>query len=204
MAIIATYSALQTAVANYLARSDLTSQIQDIFIPFAENRLRRELRTNEMLEYTTLPLVSNVATLPADFLEMRDLHFDGNPVDDIVYQSPDLFFRNRLTKTSGMVVYFTILANEIHFAPTPNVSSDLQILYYKKPAYLSDSNTSNIFLSNYPDALLYAALAEAETYLMNDARIATWANLYDRSVQNIYSSDMGKNTPNTSIAVVAR
>lgn len=204
MAIIATYSALQTAVANYLARSDLTSQIQDIFIPFAENRLRRELRTNEMLEYTTLPLVSNVATLPADFLEMRDLHFDGNPVDDIVYQSPDLFFRNRMTKTSGMVAYFTILANEIHFAPTPNVSSDLQILYYKKPAYLSDSNTSNIFLSNYPDALLYAALAEAETYLMNDARIATWANLYDRSVQNIYSSDMGKNTPNTSIAVVAR
>jgi hypothetical protein len=204
MAIIATYSALQTAVANYLARSDLTSQIQDIFIPFAENRLRRELRTNEMLEYTTLPLVSNVATLPSDFLEMRDLHFDGNPVDDIVYQSPDLFFRNQMTKTSGMVVYFTILANEIHFAPTPNVSSDLQILYYKKPAYLSDSNTSNIFLSNYPDALLYAALAEAETYLMNDARVATWANLYDRSVNNIYSSDRGKNTPNTSIAVVAR
>ena len=204
MAIIATYSALQTAVANYLARSDLTSQIQDIFIPFAENRLRRELRTNEMLEYTTLPLVSNVATLPSDFLEMRELHFASNPVDDIVYQSPDLFFRNRLTQTSGQVWYFTILGNEIHFAPTPNVSSDLQILYYKKPAYLSDSNTSNVFLANYPDALLYAALAEAETYLMNDARVATWASLYDRSVNNIYSSDRGKNTPNTSIAVVAR
>jgi len=204
MAIIATYSALQTAVANYLARSDLTSQIQDIFIPFAENRLRRELRTNEMLEYTTLPLVSNVATLPSDFLEMRELHFASNPVDDIVYQSPDLFFRNRLTQTSGQVWYFTILGNEIHFAPTPNVSSDLQILYYKKPAYLSDSNTSNVFLSNYPDALLYAALAEAETYLMNDARVATWASLYDRSVSNIYISDRGKNTPNTSIAVVAR
>jgi len=204
MAIIATYSALQTAVANYLARSDLTSQIQDIFIPFAENRLRRELRTNEMLEYTTLPLVSNVATLPSDFLEMRELHFASNPVDDIVYQSPDLFFRNRLTQTSGQVWYFTILGNEIHFAPTPNVSSDLQILYYKKPAYLSDSNTSNVFLANYPDALLYAALAEAETYLMNDARVATWASLYDRSVSNIYISDRGKNTPNTSIAVVAR
>lgn len=204
MAIIATYSALQTAVANYLARSDLTSQIQDIFIPFAENRLRRELRTNEMLEYTTLPLVSNVATLPADFLEMRELHFASNPVDDIVYQSPDLFFRNRLTQTSGQVWYFTILGDEIHFAPTPNVSSDLQILYYKKPAYLSDSNTSNVFLANYPDALLYAALAEAETYLMNDARVATWASLYDRSVQNIYISNRGKNTPNTSIAVVAR
>ena len=204
MALIATYSALQTAISNYLSRTDLTSQIQDIFIPFAENRLRRELRTNEMLDYVTLSLTNNVATLPSDFLEVRELHFDSNPVDDIQYQSPDLFFRNRVTKTSGSVVFFTILANEIHFAPTPNVTSDLKMLYYKKPAYLSDSNTSNVFLANYPDALLYAALAEAETYLMNDARVSTWANMYDRSVQNIYSSDRGKNTPNTSIAVVAR
>ena len=204
MALIATYSALQTAIANYLARTDLTSQIQDIFIPFAENRLRRELRTNEMLSYTTLTLTNNVATLPANFLEMRELHFDSNPVDDIQYQTPDLFFRNRITKTSGSVVYFTILANEIHFAPTPNVTSDLQILYYTKPPYLSNSNTSNVFLANYPDALLYASLAEAETYLMNDARVSTWANMYDRSIQNIYASDQGKNTPNTSIAVVAR
>jgi len=204
MALIATYSALQTTIANYLARTDLTSQIQDIFIPFAENRLRRELRTNEMLDYVTLSLTANVATLPSDFLEVREIHFDSNPVDDIQYQSPDMFFRNRITKTSGSVSYFTILANEIHFAPTPNVTSDLKMLYYKKPAYLSDSNTSNVFLANYPDALLYAALAEAETYLMNDARVQTWANMYDRSVQNIYASDRGKNTPNTSIAVVAR
>jgi hypothetical protein len=204
MAIIATYSALQTAVANYLVRTDLTSQIQDIFIPFAENRLRRELRTNEMLDYVTLTLTNNVATLPSDFLEVRNLHFDSNPVDDIQYQSPDLFFRNKLTKTSGSVVFFTIIGNSIYFAPTPNVDGDLKMLYYKKPAYLSDTNTSNVFLANYPDALLYASLAEAETYLMNDARIQTWANLYDRAVQNIYTSDRGKNTPNTSIAVVAR
>jgi len=204
MALIATYSALQTTIASYLARTDLTSQIQDIFIPFAENRLRRELRTNEMLDYVTLSLTANVATLPSDFLEVREIHFDSNPVDDIQYQSPDMFFRNRVTKTSGYVSFFTILGNEIHFAPTPNVTSDLKMLYYKKPAYLSDSNTSNVFLANYPDALLYAALAEAETYLMNDARVQTWANMYDRSVQNIYTSDRGKNTPNTSIAVVAR
>jgi hypothetical protein len=204
MAIIATYSALQTAIANYLARSDLTSQIQDIFIPFAENRLRRELRTNEMLSYTTLTLTNNVATLPADFLEMRELHFDSSPVNDIEYQPPDMFFRNRMTKTSGTVIYFTILGNEIHFAPLPNVSGDLSILYYTKPDYLSDTNTTNIFMTNYPDCLLYAALAEAETYLMNDARIQTWANLYDRAIQNIYTSNQGKNTPNTSIAVMVR
>ena len=44
---LTTYAELQTAVANYLARTDLTSQIPD-FIYIAETRLRRQLRINEM------------------------------------------------------------------------------------------------------------------------------------------------------------
>jgi hypothetical protein len=63
------------------------------------------------------------------------------------------------------------------------------MLYYGKPTLLSDTNPSNIFLANYPDALLYASLAEAEPYLMNDARIQTWATLYDRAVTAITNSD---------------
>jgi hypothetical protein len=63
------------------------------------------------------------------------------------------------------------------------------MLYYAKPALLSDSNASNVFLANCPDALLYAALGEAEPYLMNDARLQTWAALYDRSVTAINTSD---------------
>jgi hypothetical protein len=54
---------------------------------------------------------------------------------------------------------------------------------------MSDSVASNEFLANYPDALLYAALAEAEPYLMNDARVQVWAQLYDRAVSNINTSD---------------
>ena len=41
---ITTYSELKTAVANSLARTDLTTQIPD-FISLAEARLSRELET---------------------------------------------------------------------------------------------------------------------------------------------------------------
>ncbi len=44
---LSTYSDLQTSIANYLARSDLTSIIPD-FITLAENRLRRELRIRHL------------------------------------------------------------------------------------------------------------------------------------------------------------
>jgi hypothetical protein len=63
------------------------------------------------------------------------------------------------------------------------------MLYYAKPPLLSDSNSSNVFLANCPDALLYAALSEAEPYLMNDARLQVWGALYDRSVASISTAD---------------
>jgi hypothetical protein len=86
-------------------------------------------------------------------------------------------------------VDYTILANEIQFAPIPDTAYSVQMLYYAKPQYLSDVNITNVFLANYPDALLYAALGEAEPYLMNDARLQTWAALYDRAIVAINTSD---------------
>jgi len=58
-------------------------------------------------------------------------------------------------------------------------------LYYAKPTFLSTANTSNVFLANYPDALLYGSLIEAEPYLINDARSQLWSTLYDRAIKNI-------------------
>jgi hypothetical protein len=73
--------------------------------------------------------------------------------------------------------------------PKPDTAYVLEILYFAKPTPMSDSVSSNVFLANYPDALLYAALLEAEPYLINDARTQTWATLYDRAIGNIQSSD---------------
>lgn len=189
---LATYSDLKTTVANYLARSDLTSQIPD-FIRLAEDRLRRELRIRQMLKVVTASTTGGDSTvsLPSDFLQLRDIHITGNPVYTLEYMSPSIFFRNARTTESGLPVFYTILASEFQFAPIPDAAYTVRMLYYAKPDYLSDSNTSNVFLANCADALLYGALAEAEPYLMNDARIATWAALYDRSVANISSSDEG-------------
>jgi hypothetical protein len=80
----------------------------------------------------------------------------------------------------------------------------LQMLYYAKPTYISSTVSSNLYLANYPDALLYATLAEAEPYLMNDGRIQVWAAMYDRAIGNIMNSDIGKKFPNTALNVTLR
>jgi hypothetical protein len=122
----------------------------------------------------------------------------------VAYQSPDLFFKDGLTTTSGISVFFTMLGSEFQFAPVPNGSQTVQILYYAQPTFISTTTASNLYLANYPDALLYATLAEAEPYLMNDGRIQTWSALYDRAIANIKTSDLGQTYPYTSLNVTPR
>jgi hypothetical protein len=184
------YSSLKTSVASYLARSDLTNQIPD-FIRLAEERLARDLRTRKMLVVARANTTASDSTvgLPTDFLEMRDMHLRTTPVQSLTYRSPNAFFAGSRTTDSGKPIDYTILASEIQFAPVPDTAYSVQMLYYAKPQYLSDTNITNAFLANYPDALLYAALGEAEPYLMNDARLQTWAALYDRAITAINTSD---------------
>ena len=184
------YSDLQTSVANYLGRSDLTAVIPD-FIRFAETRLARELRTRKMLKSATSSMTAGDAkvALPTDFLEIRDLYTQGNPRKPVTYMSPSAFTRNARADESGLPVFYTTLSAEFEFAPIPDTAYVLEILYYAQPTVLSSTNSSNVFLANYPDALLYGALLEAEPYLINDARSQTWATLYDRAIKNISDAD---------------
>lgn len=180
------YSDLQASIAGYLGRSDLTTEIPD-FIRFAELRLGRELRTRLMLNSATAPTIANDAkvALPTDFLEIRDLFIQGNPRRPLSYMSPSAFSREAKADVIGLPVFYTLLASEFQFAPVPDAIYTLEVLYYAKPTFLSTANTSNVFLANYPDALLYGSLIEAEPYLINDARSQLWSTLYDRAIKNI-------------------
>ena len=202
--MVTNYSNLQSTIADYLARTDLTSQIP-LFIQLAENRLRRDLRIRPMLKVvTTLTTASDpTVALPSDFLEMRDLHIESSPIQTLVYQNPSNFYRNTKASTadSGAPKFYTVMGSEFQFAPIPDSAYTLKMVYYAAPSYLSSSVTSNVFLANSPDLLLYASLGEAEPYLMNDARIATWAGMYDRGLNSLTVSDSAGENPSAPMVI---
>ena len=138
---------------------------------------------------TTTTAGDSTVALPSDFLELRDIYLDGNPRISLQYLSPSTFTRNAQATVSGKPAVYTTLGQEFEFAPIPDKTYTVELLYYFKPTAMSDSVASNEFLANYPDALLYAALAEAEPYLMNDARIQVWSSMYDRAIANINIGD---------------
>jgi hypothetical protein len=183
-----TYAELQTTIAEYLARSDLTTQIPD-FIRLAEVRLRRDLRIRQMLTSVTLTCTTATVTIPSDFLEVKDFVVNGNPVFPLNYESPSLFSRNSRSMDAGKPLDYTVLATTFKLAPIPDSNYTLNLVYSAAPTFLSDANTSNAFLVTCPDLLLYAALLEAEPYLMNDARINTWGTMFDRAMGSLTRSD---------------
>ena len=197
------YTSFVSTVESYLARTDLSSVIPD-FIQMAQLRMTRDLRTEKMLKVATTTPTDNKVSFPGDFLELREIHFQGNPPILLEFQTPDLFFRNGQTTLSGRSHYFTMLGTEFQFAPSQDSSYTIQILYYAQPTFISTTTASNLFLANYPDALLYATLAEAEPYLINDARTATWSALYDRAIANIKTNDLGQTYAYTTLNVTPR
>ena len=202
--MITNYTDLQSTIADYLARTDLTTQIP-LFIQLAENRLRRDLRIRPMLKVVTTSTTAGDATvsMPSDFLEMRDLHIDASPMQTMIYQNPSNFFRNAKagTSDSGYPLNYTAMGSEFQFAPIPDAAYTLKMVYYAAPSYLSSSVSSNVFLANCQDLLLYAALGEAEPYLMNDARIQTWASLYDRGLASLTASDDAGENPSAPMVI---
>jgi hypothetical protein len=188
--MLTNYSDLKTTVANYLGRTDLTGQIPS-FIALAEIRLARELRIRQMLSTATASMTANDSTvgIPSDFLAMRDIFVEGTPRNVVNYVSPAAFTRNARTEEIGVPVFYTMRGQEFEFAPKPDADYTLQMLYYAKPAALSDTNPSNAFMATCPDALLYGALLEAEPYLMNDSRMATWSQMYSSAVARLTTSD---------------
>jgi len=188
---ISNYTELQTAVANWLDRDDLSARIPE-FIELCEARFNRTLRIRAMEtldeSVDTVAGTSTIA-LPTGYIQMRDIHLIANPIVQLQYVTPEIYNRIYAGSSSGKPQVYTIIANNIKFGPTPDVVYDVSMLYYKKFDALSDSSPTNWVITNAPDVYLYGALLEAEPFLMNDQRIQLWATALTESMTKIQEQD---------------
>ena len=201
MPAFTSYDNLKTNIADYLARSDLTDKIP-MFVSLAEKRLNRDLRLRQMLQQSTYNLTSGYTVpTPADFLEMKDIHIDANPVVNLNFKTVSQFYRLGNSSTTGQPINYTLVSDNFILAPRPVSGATISMTYYKIPKVLSDTNPSNEYLEVCPDLLLYAALVESAPFLMDDARLQTWEALYTRGLTSITKSDEQSEFPAQPLAV---
>lgn len=191
MAIV-DYASLQSNIALYLNRQDLTSQIP-VFIQLAEAKFNRELRVPQMQTATVgLTTTSSTIPLPTDFVAMYKLNITvvgacgwnylwgpGSGTMDVQFISDQQ--ADNLAATQAYVglknAFYTIYGTNIELVNQGPFTTAIPytIKYYQKVPALSDSNSINWLILSSPDLYLYASLLEASSYLIDqDANIQLW------------------------------
>ena len=186
---LSTYSELKSSVADWLNRSDLTTAIPD-FISLAEAQMERKLRTRQMISRATATVNTEYSALPDDFLEVKSLKLQTNPVTPLQFETIDsLDNLQQQYRSASKPRFFSVVGNQIRTVPVPDDSYTTELTYYAKLSKLSTSNTTNWLLTAASDVYLYGTLMQAAPYLKDDGRIAVWSSMYISAIEDLQVSD---------------
>tara|TARA_B100000035_G_C20935866_1_gene525202 strand:+ start:67 stop:687 length:621 start_codon:yes stop_codon:yes gene_type:complete len=189
------YSDLQTSIAEFLNRDDLTAKIPD-FIILAEAQMNAELRHWRMEKRATATLDSQYTAVPTDFIQPVRFAIVGDQVSSLAQTDSKTItdLRTANNNPSGRPTEYSILDGSIEVYPTPDTTYTLELLYFEKLNALNSGNPTNWVLINYPNAYLYGALLHSAPYLMEDQRINTWAQFYQKAIDDINAEAVNSKT----------
>lgn len=185
---ITNYANLQTTIADFLNRDDLTSVIPT-FIQLAEADMNRQVRHWKMESRSTgtQDAGDQYMQIPSDWLETIRLHLTGSGTSALTLTSraamADIRAKNEDISTVKPY-YYTHADGQFELYPTPTEATDFELLYYQKIPDLA-TNSTNWLLTDAPDVYLYGALLHSAPYLAEDARVAVWAQMYSAAVSNV-------------------
>lgn len=174
-----TYTTLVALVEDYVEddSAELSGAIQGA-INRAEERILRDLDLVYFNRYASGTTSAGVPTFTKSF---TDSH-----VHTICLTATKTFLQRRTRDFvdayggTGAPIYFYEDQTTVRFAPTPDTTYDYQVSYINRPTPLSASNTTNWLTTNAADALLWATLVEAESFLIAPERVQEYEMKYQQ------------------------
>lgn len=171
------YGELKAAVANWLNREDLTTEIVT-FIGMAENRIFRDPRskcsdTEYLRAYTSADDPFNPITLPENFREALLVTVNNKPLEYI--SDAELFQRQSTNgdRSTDRPQFFTLINRALHIFPWPESTKTVQewgdnvinLHYYGAESLESMSgwNTSQNPVTVPPTEDTYTAVSTTDT-----------------------------------------
>jgi len=181
------YTGLKASIADFLNRDDLTSVIPD-FVALAEAQINRDIRHWKMEARSSgqQSAADEYMQIPADWVETIRLHLTGTGTSVVNLVSRDAMADKRAAQenAAGTPRMYTHADGQFQLYPTPDATTNFELLYYQKiPSLIT--NTDNWLLLEAPDVYLYGALLHSAPYLAEDARVAIWAQMYSAAVQRL-------------------
>lgn len=184
---LSNYTELKSAIADFLNRDDLTATVPT-FIALAEAQIARDVRHWRMEQRSSgqQSAGDEYAQIPADWIETIRFAVTGtDPVELKLVSRADIGDMTAAKEDlSGKTRFYSHAAQQFQLYPIPGEDMDVELLYYAKIPDLA-TNDTNWLLSEAPDVYLYGSLIHSAPYLQDDARMASWAQLYSAAVSRL-------------------
>lgn len=182
---ITNYSELKTAIADWMARSDVSGSVDD-FITLGEARLNRLLETVA----TTVTLNGAVDSAEIDIsslsvVEPQNLYVLDNLKEYFV--APRALGTFSVDEFSGTPGLWAIEGNFIKFDRPCDQAYQFRFIYQGRFA-LSDAAPTNEFLTNNPDLYMAAAIVWGNVYVKDLPQGAMWKAMLDEFTMEVRSN----------------
>ena len=175
-----------------ISQSDLSVPILDRIIGAGEVRIYRDVRSSTQDTLLSLTVTSNVAPLPADYLEMKGSPY--TPGFRTCTFEPWEVMQNYIqarSKTMSNVLYYGYEGDTMIFYP-PQDAVTFSGRYYKRFADISTG--LNAFFNRHPDLFIYAALSESAPFLGEQTRLPIWQGKYTEISQSVNEQERRRMT----------
>lgn len=185
-----TYDSLVLNVQQYMERNDpdFIAQIPNL-IALAESSIAAELKTYLQLIVVETNLATNQTVLnkPARWRKTTSMKVNGQPV---LLRSQDFVAQYLSESSGGQPQYYAEYDfNNWNFAPAPDQSYPVEIIYYAEIQPLDASNQQNLWTAIAPQAMLYGALLQAQGYLKALDKLPVWKQYYTDALAALKKED---------------
>jgi len=178
---LSTYSELQAAVASWLHRGDLTTEIVD-FIKLAEADMQVRARLEQWAASASVSLTAGVGDLPSDYHKAIAVTY-GSGKYTLEYLPKAQFDGAASRAESSEPAWYTIVGSKINVYPL--VTGTVTLNYMAKFTNLSGTATTNSLLTLFPDAYLQGSLLQACIWARDTEGIGLHAPLFEAALSRV-------------------
>ena len=206
------YSELLDNVRNYTeVTSDvLSNSVINVFLTNIENKVARQLDSDDQRRYATTTFEANNAFLDVSgpeggFRFARALQIVADDGTRTWLEQRDATFMDEYsversttdTNFTGQPKYWGNWdATTLIVAPTPNTAYTVEMWYDETPERLGNgagTTSTTTFISNKaPEVLLYGTLSEAFSYLKNTQDMQLYTQKFQTALQAFANEQMGR------------
>ena len=170
-----TLTTLKQSIQDWTENDETTFVNElDFFIKNAEERILKSVDLDYFRKNVTGTMTSGNKFLekPSDYLATFSLSYVKDSANVFLLQKDVNYiqeFTPNPSTTGSPRFYSSFDVDTFIIAPTPDSSYAVELHYYYRPASLTTDNSGTTWIStNAPDALLYACLVEAYTFMKGE------------------------------------